>query len=414
MRCKKCNKWKFKFLLNKDCICKECELKIERENLEKRKSQEISEKFSKLKESNSFKIAQNCYDDYYVYGIKIIETNKIVYIGYGSGDTCIKKLETHSEITRLREIYNFEVVYIHTNLTKNEAIIIRDNEIENYLNKTDNFLFNRITPNSNNAYFRSDTMPKYKFETAGVFYSVTVDEKLLGLKYKDFDSVTLDILKKPYFKYINFNYEEVNIVYGGNINRYLDEVHQYLEYLNIKPLATKYAKSVTCWIYFAEDELYKYNQYQKTAKQKLGRTIPCVHLIDVWKFLRKEIGCIDFYDYKDICTNPKYKRVSINDIRNKDNPELGYKKGSPYFIESLKYDYNNDFDKKLSLLDKARFNGYLEDTYWEYVQLFKKNGLYDDAIAIIIEALSMLEGDSLADIKQEMEYKNELRKFFRN
>lgn len=414
MRCKRCKKWKFKFLLNKDYICKECEEEIERENIKKRKKQEISEKFLKLKESNSLISTPNYYNNYYVYGIKIIETNKIVYIGYGSGDTSKKKLETHPEIITLREIYNFEVVYFYTNLTENEAIIIRDNEIENYLNQTDTFLFNRIAPNNNDAYSRSDKMPKYKFETAGVFYSVTVDEKLLGLKYKKFDSVTWDILKKPYFKYVNFNYEEVNIVYGGDINKYLDEVHQYLEYLNIKPIATKYAKSVTCWIYFAEDELYKYNQYQKTAKQKIGRTIPCVHLIDVLKFLRKEIGDIEFYDYKDICTNAKYNRVPITDIKNKDNPELGYKKGNPYFVKSLKYDYYNDFDKKLELLDKARFNGYLEDTYSEYIKLFKKNGLYDDAISIIIEALSMIEGNSLADMKQEMSFKDELRKILKN
>ena len=80
--------------------------------------------------------------------------------------------------------------------------------------------------------------------------------------------------------------DENEIIYGGNYLRYYDKVCELLKIHGYSVIKTKFAKSVTAWIYIGDDDVFNYKNDQRLAIERLGRNIPTYHLLDVLKFLK--------------------------------------------------------------------------------------------------------------------------------
>ena len=87
--------------------------------------------------------------------------------------------------------------------------------------------------------------PTYKFETSPVLFASEIDEHYFKTKYRPFDEVELAMLQKVYFVEGSISQQEATIVYGG--------------------LKTRFAKSVTSWIYLSDDSVVNYEVNMKNA-----------------------------------------------------------------------------------------------------------------------------------------------------
>lgn len=98
------------------------------------------------------------------------------------------------------------------------------------LNETNNRLTNRIIPlfvNRDNGYSHSPNTPELKFETAPVLFANEIDEHYFGQKPRTFDKVEEKNLKAVVFITRSMR-DEINIIYGGNLEKYLDEANALL------------------------------------------------------------------------------------------------------------------------------------------------------------------------------------------
>src|SRR5690625_1323662 len=138
---------------------------------------------------------------------------------------------------------------------------------------------------------------------------------------------------------------QINIIYGGNLDKYYDETKELMLMNGNKILKTQFAKSVTAWIYIGTDYVTNYETDQKKALKKLGRTIPTYHLLDVRKFLMDKYGEVKMITKEDTPINPIHSRVPLKDIKNLNNWQKGYDEGSPYWEQG-------DIERKEGNLEK--------------------------------------------------------------
>src|SRR5699024_9391976 len=122
----------------------------------------------------------------------------------------------------------------------------------------------------------------------------------------------------------------INIIYGGNLDKYYDETKELMLMNGNKILKTQFAKSVTAWIYIGTDYVTNYETDQKKALKKLGRTIPTYHLLDVRKYLMYKYDEVKIIKKEDKLINTINIRVTLKDIKKLNNWQKDYDEGSPY------------------------------------------------------------------------------------
>lgn len=214
--------------------------------------------------------------DFYVYEWFIKNTGEVFYVGKGRGNRYKTFHERAYEAEKIKKLYDTDVRIVKEGLTEDEAINLENAEMERILNETNDRLTNRIVPmfaKRDNGYSPSPSTPAIQFETAPYFYASEIEAHYYGTEPRAFDEVEYDHLKRVVFITRNVR-NEINNIYGGDLNKYLDETKALLASGGNKVLSSKYAKSVTAWIYIGDDYVTNYERDQEDALEKLGRNIP--------------------------------------------------------------------------------------------------------------------------------------------
>lgn len=328
--------------------------------------------------------------DFYVYEWFIKDTGEIFYVGKGRGNRFNTFHEKAYEAEKIRKLYDTSSRFIATNLTEEQAIELESKEITRILNETNDRLTNRIIPfftERDNGYDRSNYTPKLQFETAPHLYVSEIEEHYFGMKSRTFDKVNSEGLKAVAFITRNIR-NEIDVIYGGKLENYQTETRELLSVYGSKIIHSKFAKSVTAWIYIGDDYLSSYQRDQDQAMEKLGRNVPTYHLLDVWKYLKETIEVTKIASRDIVLVNAFHNRVPLTDIRNLHNWEKGYEQGKPLWDEGEIERKAVRLDKAIELFDKARYNGYdAPALYRSYAMTYRKLKDYDNEIAIIDEAI---------------------------
>lgn len=353
--------------------------------------------------------------DYYVYEWFIKETREIFYVGKGRGNRFMEFHQRAYEAEKIRKMYETDNHFVATGLTESEAIELENNEISRILNETNDRLTNRHIPlftNRGNGYDRSPTTPKIQFETAPVLYASEIEEHYFGIQHRSFDEVQNENLKAVAFITRNMR-DEISYIYGGNLEKYKDGVTNTLIANGNKVLKSKFAKSVTAWIYIGDDYVTNYNNDQEKALDQLGRRIPTYHLIDVWKLLKSKYGKIASVSVEEPLINAIHNRVPLKEIKNLNNWERGFDKGYPFYEEGNKERKSGNILRAIELFDKARFNGYNAPAlYSSYAMAYRKLKDYDNEIAILDEAIERMKSEKGSYETRIMEFNERRAKAF--
>ncbi|MEC5424298.1 GIY-YIG nuclease family protein [Virgibacillus sp. C22-A2] len=324
------------------------------------------------------------------------------YVGKGRGDRYKAFHERAYEAEKIREMYDTDVRFVGTGLTEKEAVALESKEIERILNETNDRLTNRIIPfftERDNGYGRSPNTPELRFETAPHFYASEIEEHYYGTESRPFDEVTYENLKAVVFITTNMR-DEIDTIYGGNLGQYKKETEALLTAHGNRILKTKYAKSVTAWIYIGDDYVTNYELDQKQALERLGRNVAVYHLIDVWKLLREKFGDVEIVTEEDLLIQPVHSRVSMNKIKNLHNWEKGFDNGHPHWEKGDKERKAGHLKRAIELFDKARYNGYdAPALYNSYAMTYRKLKDYDNEIAILDEAITRGQADKVKIMK---------------
>ena len=339
--------------------------------------------------------------DFYVYEWFIKETGEIFYVGKGRRDRYKEYHERAYEAEKIRKAFDTDVRFVAENLSEEEALELETREMTRILNETDYVLTNRITPfftKRENGHSRSDSVPEYKFETAPVFYVTKIDEHYFNYKSRPFDKVDYNNLARPAFIQKGVGLEEIKIIYGGEYEKYYKEVVALLEQNGSKILKTKYAKSVTAWIYPCDDDVMNYHVDEAAAEERIGRRIPVYHLIDVWKYLNEQFGSVMIQEITPVEIHPTHDRVPLSNIRNLNNWEKGFDDGFKYWEEGEAERKAGRIEKAIQLFDQARYNGYFSSVLYDsYAKAYRKTKDLDNEIDILNEAIDRYraqEGDN--------------------
>lgn len=328
--------------------------------------------------------------DFYVYEWFIKDTGEIFYVGKGRGNRYKTFHERAYEAERIREIYDTDTRFVATGLTEEEAIVLESEEMIRILNETNYRLTNRIIPfftKRDNGYGPSPNMPELQFETTPYLYASEIDEHYFGVKHQEFDEVREEELKAIVFITRNMR-GEIEIIYGNNLNKYLEETKTLLTMNKSRILKSQFAKSVSAWIYIGNDYVVNYQSDQEKAIERIGRNIPTYHLLDVRDFLTKKYGEAKTPSNEEVFINPVHNRVPLNSIRNLHNWEKGYNEGMPYWERGDKQRKEGNLNTAIELFDKARYNGYEAPAlYNSYAMAYRKLKDYDNEIAIIDEMI---------------------------
>lgn len=349
--------------------------------------------------------------DFYVYEWFIKETGEIIYVGKGRGNRFKEFHQRAYEAEKIRKMYDTDNRFVATGLTEVEAIELESKEIARILNETNDRLTNRQIPlftKRDNGYDRSPSTPKIQFETSPVLYACEIEEHYFGIQHRAFDEVEYENLKAVAFITRSMR-DEISIIYGGNLEKYKDVVTNTLIANGNKVLKSKFAKSVTAWIYIGDDYVTNYKIDQDKALAQLGGLIPTYHLIDVWKHLKSKFGEVASVSKEDSVINPIHNRVPLKDIKNLHVWEKGFDEGYPYYQEGDKERKAGNILGAIELFDKARYNGYNAPAlYSSYAMAYRKLKDYDNEIAILNEAIERLKSEQGNNETRIMEF-NERR-----
>lgn len=334
--------------------------------------------------------------DFYVYEWFVKNTSEIFYVGKGRGNRYKEFHDRAYEAEKIRKVYDTDVRFVGTGLTEEQAIELESQEMTRILNESNDRLTNRIIPlftKRDNGYDRSPITPELQFETAPHLYASEIEDHYFGIKSRRFDEVEYENLKAVVFISRNIR-NEIDIIFGGNLDKYLSEVKTSLSANGNKILKSQYAKSVTAWIFIGDDYVTNYKLDQEKALDKIGRNIPTYHLIDVWKFLNEKFGEPEPVTIEKITVNPRHKRIPLKDIKNLYDWSKGFDEGKPYWDEGDRERKNGNFERAIELFDIARYNGYNAPAlYNSYAMAYRKLKDFDNEIAIIDEAIERLHSE---------------------
>lgn len=335
--------------------------------------------------------------DFYVYEWYIKETGEVFYVGKGRGDRYKEYHDRAYDAERIRECFDTDVRFVATNLSEEQALEIETQEMVRILDETDYCLANRITPyftKRDSGYSKSSNTPAYQFETAPTLYAYELDEHYFDIKGRAFDSVEYANLAKPVFISKSASADELEIVYGGSYKKYYDEVVALLEANGSKIMKSRFAKSVTSWIYTSDDIVTNNDLDEKKAEESIGHRIPSYHLIDVWKLLKIDYSDVEIKEASPIEIHPINNRCPLSDIKNHGNWDAGFDAGFKYWEKGDIERKAGNYDKALKLFDKARYNGYLSPAlYQSYAMTYRKLKDLDNEIAILDECIERFNSD---------------------
>lgn len=331
-------------------------------------------------------------NNYYVYHCYIEETNEIFYVGVGKGDERNIEDSLYYDAKQVSERFSTGIRIIERNLTRESAADLKYKEIARIVEETDYVLTNRKFPigaKRPNFYGRGMTAPEFKKEVAPVLYACEVDEKYFGLTHRNFDQVQEEFLSVVTIVEKSIGPDELKIVYGGEFQKYYTETVEMLERNTSKILKTKYAKSLTAWIYISDDYITNFNFDREVMIEKLGRELPVYHLIDVWKYLKEKFkeNAIE----ENIKISPMNNRVAYSKIKRRRN----YNKGNELWRLGEKERKFGRFQLSLEYYDEARESGYFAPVLYEsYVKVYRKIGDLANEIDILNEAVQVFSNDN--------------------
>ncbi len=341
--------------------------------------------------------------DFYVYEWFLKDTKEIFYVGKGRGNRYKEFHERAYEAEKIRKMYDASSRFIGTGLTEEQAIDLESKEMTRILNETNYRLTNRIIPfltKRDNGYDRSTQTPELRFETAPYFYASEIEEHYFGMKPRAFDQVKVEDLKVVVFITRNMR-DEINVIYGRKVDDYQNITRELLAINGSKILKSKFAKSVTAWIYIGDDYVTNYEKDQEQAIEKLGRNIQTYHLIDVWKFLKEKHSTVEIAPKQETKINPIHNRAPIADIKNINNWEKGFAEGFSCWEEGEKERKSGDVERAINLFDRARYNGYNAPAlYRSYAMAYRKLKDYDNEIAMIDEGIERENNDNNTTIRE--------------
>lgn len=329
--------------------------------------------------------------DFYVYEWFVKDTGEIFYVGKGRGDRYKEYHDRAYEAEKIRKLYDTDVRFIGTDLTEDEALELESKEMTRILNETNDRLTNRLIPlltKRDNGYGRSPSTPTYKFETAPILYTSEIDEHYFKIKGRPFDKVDYKNLSCVVLIEKRISREELEIIYGGNYANYRKEVIALLEANGNRILKSRYAKSVSAWIYSGDDYVINNSLDEEKAMERIGREIPSYHLIDVWKLLKNGYGNAEIKMPGSIEIYPVNNRIPLPQIRNKNDWEKGFDDGFRYWEQGDAERKKGNIDRAIKLYDKARYNGYLAPVlYNSYAMAYRKLKDFDNEIDILTEGI---------------------------
>lgn len=341
--------------------------------------------------------------DFYVYEWFIKDTGEIFYVGKGRGDRYKEYHDRAYEAEKIRKIYDTDVRFVATDLTEDQALELESREMTRILNETTDRLTNRFIPlltKRDNGYGKSPSTPAFKFETAPILYASEIDEHYFGIKGRVFDKVDYKNLACATFIDKGISKEELEIVYGGNYEAYLNEVIALLEANGNRILKSRYAKSVSAWIYSGDDYVINNDLDGEKAVERIGRKIPSYHLIDVWRLLKNEYSNVEIKMPGPIGINPINSRVPLSQIRNKNDWEKGFDDGFKYWEQGDAERKKGNIEEGIRLFDKARYNGYFAPALYEsYAMAYRKLKDFDNEIDILTEGIERYRDENGANVQ---------------
>ncbi len=330
-------------------------------------------------------------EDFYVYEWYIKDTGEVFYVGKGRGDRYKEHHERAYEAEKIRELYDTDIKFVAENLNEEDALRIEAEEMTRILNETNDCLTNRNTPFfvKRNCYQKSANTPPLKFETAPILYTCDIEEHYYGMKGRKFDDVSLSCLSSPCFVEKSLLPEELEIVYGNKYDKYYKEVISMLEGIGSKIVKTRYAKSVSAWIYIGEDYASNNDIDEEKAQERIGRRVPSYHLIDVWKCLKANSSVKDKKpNDPNITIHPIHSRVPVSKIKNLGNWDKGFEAGFKYWEQGEEKRKAGEINEAIQLFDIAREKGYVSPALYDsYAKAYRKLKDLDNEIAVLDEAI---------------------------
>lgn len=329
--------------------------------------------------------------DYYVYEWYVKETGEIFYVGKGRGDRYKEYHERAYEAERIRKEYKTEVRFVAQGLSEEQALEIETNEMCRVLNETNDRLTNRIIPfftKRDNGYGRSPSTPPFQFEKAPILYASEIEEHYFGVEGRPFDQIQREYLIKPSFVEKSISREELETVYGGQYEKYRTEVNNMLNAIGSSIVRTRFAKSVTAWIYCSDDYVTNNDIDEESAIERIGHRVPSYHLIDVWKFLNAQ--GISLSDKKEdfVPRGDTNNRVPLAQINNLHDWKAGFDAGFHFWEEGDCERKKGNLTRAIELFDEARYNGYFSPAlYNSYAMAYRKLKDVQNEIAILEEGI---------------------------
>lgn len=365
--------------------------------------------------------------DFYVYEWYIRDTGEIFYVGKGRGDRYKERHEHAEWAERIKKEYDVGCRFLVDGVSEDEALLKETEEIRRVLDETTDILTNKEIPicaSRRGLWYKpcSDT-PVLEFEQAPFMYVTEIEKHYFDRKGRQFDPVNETLLFRPYL--INDKvFGEINVtVYHNDYKKYYEEVVTALENKDgCKILSSKYAKSVTAWIYAGDISFEFYERTQDYLKSNHGRNIPCIHLIDVWKYLKATNQLFSQSKMTEEITKHSNSnkghgtRCAITEIKNYDNWQKGFEEGSSLCFEGDKEQKEGNLEKAIELFDQARYCGYIVPYLYEcYAKTYRKLKDIQNEISILTEAVEQMERQGLTNkaIKfeeQKRKAENKLKK----
>lgn len=382
---------------NKNTLKKESEILEDKNEVDLVEGVSIKLSLDGISSSDVGVLTGNQSTDFYVYAWFIKDTGEIFYVGMGRNDRYKDFHERAYEAEKIRKMFDTGIRFVGKELTEEEAIALESKEMIRILNETNDRLTNRIIPfftDRDNGYDCSPDTPDLKFEITPYLYASEIEEHYYGIKYRSFDVVKDENLGAVVFITRNMR-NEIDIIYGGNLDKYYDETKELLSMNGNKILKTKFAKSVTAWIYIGTDYVTNFEKDQEKVLKELGRNIPTYHLLDVRNFLMEKYGEVKMVTKEDKLINAVHSRVPLKDIKNLNNWKKAFDEGSPYWEQGDKERKEGNLEKAIQLFNKARYNGYDAPVlYTSYAMAYRKLKDYDNEIAVIDEAIERIGSES--------------------
>lgn len=359
------------------------------------------------------------FSDFYVYEWIIRATGEVFYVGKGRGNRAYEYHYNNESAERIRAANETDIIIVKDSLSEEEALILETQEIMRIKTETSWVLTNVSTPQGvPNAWSPSKTMPAYSFETAPMIYTSDVEEHYFGLCARKYDEVALDPLKSVYINDRMVQPEIKDKIFGGHYEQYYEETVQLLKQHGVRILSSQYVKSVSAWVYCGNLSLWLYEDDQKKAVERIGHRVTALHIIDVWKTLKKLYGLSIQNDTETTEIHPINNRVPLSKIPMFEDDMDALRAGSTLLRKGFDYYERGSYEGAIEYFDKARAKGCVDPSMFHYYAvMFRKLKDYDNEIDILNEAILRYQaynqdvyGGHILDFKKRRDKAIELMK----